>query len=196
MLSKSRAVLGAVVALTMAAGSAPAQERTGGHQHRGFWIGFGLGGGINAGEGLDGEKLGGGAGYLRLGGTPSQKVLLGFEGLGWGRDQDGVGIARGNGSFVVMFYPSTQGGAFLKGGIGSATISRATTSGNSTTTTSESGFGVTGGLGWDVRLGNNIYLTPNIDAVFQWFDAQTDPVLGDIPGTNTILTFTLGLTWH
>lgn len=167
-----------------------------GHRHRGFWIGFGLGGGINMSDGLDGERLGGGAGYLRLGGTPSQKVLLGFDGLGWGRDESGTGIARGNGSFVVMFYPSIKGGAFLKGGIGVASISRATTAGNSTTTTTESGFGLTLGTGWDVKLGNNLYLVPGADLMLQWFESKNDPVLGQIPGTNSIVTFTLGLTWH
>ena len=184
------------MALTLAAGVAAAQGSSGAHEHKGFWIGFGLGGGVNLSEGLDGDRLGGGSGYLRLGGTPSQRVLLGFEGNFWGRDQDGAGIARGNGTFAAMFYPSAQGGAFLKGGIGWSNISRATTSGNSTTTTTESGFGLTLGAGWDVRLGRNIYLTPNIDALFQWFDSKDDPVLGEIPGTNTIMMFTLGLTWH
>jgi hypothetical protein len=194
MSSKSRAALIAM-ALTLAAGVSAAQG-TGGHEHRGFWIGFGVGGGVNLSEGLDGERLGGGSGYLRLGGTPSQKVLLGFEGHFWGRDQDGAAIARGNGTFAAMFYPSEKGGGFLKGGIGWASISRATTSGNSTTTTAQGGFGLTLGAGWDVRLGHNIYLTPNVDALFQWFESKDDPVLGRIPGTNTLVLFTLGLTWH
>ncbi|MGE5802127.1 MAG: hypothetical protein ACM358_07700 [Gemmatimonadota bacterium] len=181
-----------IIALTLATGVSAAQA----HEHRGFWIGFGLGGGVNLNDGLDGERLSGGTGYLRLGGTPSQRVLLGFEGNFWGRDQDGATIARGNGTFTTMFYPSTQGGGFLKGGIGWASISRATTVGNSTTTTAEGGFGLTAGAGWDVKIGRNIYLTPNADVLFQWFDAKNDPVLGPIPGNNTILMVTMGLTWH
>jgi len=176
--------------------SAAAQASGTGHEHRGFWIGFGVGGGVNLSEGMDGERLGGGSGYFRLGGTVSQHVLLGFEGIGWGRDDNGAAIARGNGSFAMLFYPSVKGGAFLKGGIGVSSISRATTSGNSTTTTTKSGFGFGLGAGWDVRLGHNLYLTPNLDFLFQAFESETDPVLGDIPGTNTILMFTLGLTWH
>jgi len=191
-----RVMLIAGTAVALAAGAASAQAREGGHEHRGFWIGFGFGGGINLSEGLDGERLGGGGGYLRLGGTPSQKVLLGFEGLAWARDVDGSALGRGNGSFVVQFYPSQRGGAFLKGGVGIASISRATTSGNTTTTTTRDGFGLTAGTGWDVRLGRNLYLTPNVDFLFQWFESDQDPVLGTIPGTNTILLFTLGLTWH
>ena len=200
MFLKSRAALLTVMALTLAAGVAAAQAAGGtgggGHEHKGFWIGFGLGGGANLTKGLDGESLSGGGGYFRLGGTPNQRWLLGFEGNFWGRDQDGATIARGNGTFTALFYPSERGGAFLKGGVGWASISRETTSGNSTTTTTEGGFGLTAGLGADVRLGRNIYLTPNVDALFQWFESKTDPVLGTIPGHNTLLLFTLGLTWH
>ena len=196
MSCRTCAVLLTAVAMTLAAGPLRAQEQSSGHPHRGFWIGFGFGGGINLSKGLDGEQLGGGGGYLRLGGTPSQKVLLGFESIGWVREVDGATLGRGNASFAVMFYPSEKGGAFLKGGVGTATVARATTSGNSTTATSQGGFGLTVGAGWDVRLGRNIYLTPNLDFLFQWFESKTDLVLGQIPGTNTILLFTLGLTWH
>ena len=45
-------------------------------------------------------------------------------------------------------------------------------------------------------LDNNPYLTPNVDFLFQAFESETDPILGDIPGTNTIGMFTLGLVWH
>jgi hypothetical protein len=166
------------------------------HEHRGFWIGFGVGGGINMSEGLDGERLGGGTGYLRLGGTVSQHVLLGFDGIFWGRDQDNQTIARGNGTFSMLYYPSARGGGFLKSGLGWANVSRTETSGNTTSTTTKGGFGLTLGAGWDVRLGHNIYLTPNLDFLLQTFKSETDPVLGDIPGTNTLLLFTLGLTWH
>jgi hypothetical protein len=186
----------AVWTLALAAGTSPAQDTTGAHPHRGFWIGFGFGGGVNLSEGLDGQQLGGGGGYFRLGGTPSQKVLLGFESIGWVRELEGATLGRANGAFVVQFYPSNRGGAFLKGGVGFSTISRATISGNTTTATSESGFGFTLGAGWDVRLGRNIYLVPELDLMLQWFESKNDPVLGQIPGTNTILLFTLGLTWH
>lgn len=187
-----RAALLICIALTLGASVAFTQ----GHEHRGFWIGFGFGGGINLSEGLDGERLGGGGGYLRLGGTPSQKVLLGFEALAWVRDKDGVALDRDNATFTAMFYPSEKGGAFLKGGVGLASISRASNSGNSTTTTTKDGFGLTAGAGWDVKIGRNLYLVPDVDFLFQWFEAQTDPVLGAIPGHNTIVLFTLGLTWH
>ena len=186
------------MALVFIAGTAHAQQvEAQTNSHRGFWVGFGLGGGVNLGDGLDGENLAGVSGYLRLGGTPSQRVLLGFEGIGWSRERDGSTLGRGNGSFVVLFYPSMNGGWFVKGGVGGASVSRMTTEGNTTTTTTEGGFGATLGTGWDVRIGNNLYLAPAVDFLFQSFGEQEeDPVLGTIPSTNSILLFTLGLTWH
>jgi hypothetical protein len=159
------------------------------HEHDGFWIGFGLGGGWNVSDGLDGESLPGTGGYFRLGGTPSQKVLLGFEGSGWARARFDEVLTRGNGMFIVMLYPSENGGFFLKGGVGGASVTRIRTFG---TVTVESGFGASAGIGFDVRLGNNIYLTPNFDWLFQAFDAG----LAGGSNTNSIVLFTLGLTWH
>lgn len=195
MRSSMRVGVMATLGIAVAAGAASAQSASW-QEHRGFWIGFGVGGGVNLNEGFDGDRLGGGTGYVRLGGTPSQRVLLGFEGIGWARDQSGATLGRGNGAFVVLFYPGAQGGAFLKGGVGVASISRSTVSGSTTTTTTKTGFGLTLGAGWDVRLGNNLYLTPNLDFLLQALESETDPVLGDIPGTNSIVMFTLGLVWH
>lgn len=196
MLWRNRVVLMTSMTVGLVAGAAAAQAPANIHEHRGFWIGFGLGGGTNLSQGLDGDRLGGGAGYLRLGGSVSQRVLLGFDGVFWGRDQGGNTIARGNGSFAMLFYPSERGGGFVKGGLGWASISRSTISGSTTTTTTKGGFGLTVGAGWDVRLGRNLYLTPNLDFLFQAFESEVDPVLGEIPGTNTMLLFTLGLIWH
>jgi hypothetical protein len=183
----------AATALLLFAGSTHAQRA---HEHRGFWIGFGLGGGINLTEGMDGESLAGGSGYIRLGGTPSQRVLLGFESIGWARGSSGTTLGRANSSFVVLFYPTMDGGLFFKGGVGGASVARVSDEGNTTTTTTESGFGVTLGAGWDVRIGRNLYLSPNLDLLLQMLGEEEDPVLGNIPSTNSILLFTLGLTWH
>ena len=110
MSSAMRLLLPAALSVTLAARVA-AQD---GHQHRGFWIGSGLGGGVSLDYLLDGESFGGGGGYLRLGGTPSQKVLLGLEGMAWGRDLGGSLLGHGRASFVVLFYPSRHGSCSSK----------------------------------------------------------------------------------
>lgn len=85
-------------------------------------------------------------------------------------------MTRGNGTFTAMYFPSGEGGFFVN--------------------VSESGPGLTLGAGYDVRLGRNLYLTPNLDVLFQFIGAKNDPVLGRQPGASIIMLFTLGLTWH
>jgi hypothetical protein len=180
--------LGVVLAATcLAIGSAAAQD--GVPQHAGFWVGFGLGGGSNLTDGYDDARLGGSA-YVRLGGTITQRLLVGGEAIGWARTQNGSTLSQGNVTASVLFYPARHG-FYLKAGAGFASWSQASSSGNTTTTTAEGGFGATFGGGYDVRLGRNLYLTPNLDVLFQ-------AVPSDI-FTNTtgyLILFTLGLTWH
>jgi hypothetical protein len=163
---------------------------------KGFWIGFGLGPGINLSEGLDNKRLWGGNGYLRIGGTTRPNLLLGGEALGWTVDYQGVTLSRGNVHFTAMYYPSAGNGFYLKGGVGFADISRSRTQGNTHTTTHKGGFGTGFGLGTEVRIGRNLYLVPGTDLLLQLFEKDTDPVLGTIPGSNALLFFNLGLTWH
>jgi hypothetical protein len=172
------------VALWLAAPAAAQVES----KHRGFWISFGLGGGWNVSQnvGVAQETKPGGAGFIRLGGTPTQKLLLGGEAIAWGTEVDGATIGRGNGTVTVMFYPSVETGVFLKGGVGGSTFTTSVTSGNTTTTTTDNGFGATAGIGWDVRLGRNFYLTPTVDLLYQ---RVTDV-------SNAIVLITVGATWH
>jgi hypothetical protein len=165
------------------------QEGQEGHPHRGFWIGFGIGGGSAKTDGAE-ESLAGGVVYLRLGGTVGQKWLLGGEAMGWGRNQDGVSYGRGNTTFTAMFYPSQRGGLYLKGGVGVAYVDVSTELFGAGVSFSEAGFGSTFGLGWDIRLGNNIYLTPNLDWMF-----QSIQILESTQNTN-LLVLTVGLIWH
>ena len=194
MSSAMRLLLPAALSVTITAGVAA----QGGHQHRGFWIGYGLGGGVLANsinKECCGGLVGGGAGYLRLGLTPSQKVLLGLEGMAWGRDVEGSLMAHGRASFVVQFYPSRHGGLFFKGGLGMGDNSipgynPAETGHSSPPIT----FATTLGVGGDVRLGSNLYLTPNVDYLIQSWYSEFDPVYDT--SMHSILLFTLGLTWH
>src|SRR3990172_8975580 len=83
----------------------------------GFWFGFGLGYG-NIGCNDCDNRSGSGSGYLKLGGTVSKKVLIGFEANGWAKSEDDATVSLVNGSAVVYFYPSATGGFHLKGGLG------------------------------------------------------------------------------
>lgn len=188
-----RMLWSALVLLSLGPTALSAQDAP---QRKGFWIGFGLGGGVNLSQGLDDKNLWGGNGYVRLGGTPKSNLLLGGEVIGWTVDYKDVNLSRGNVHFVAVWYPNVKSGFYLKGGIGGASIARRTESGNSETTTTKGGFGAGLGTGYELKIGRNIYLVPSADLLIQAFSKETDPVLGDIPGSNTLLLFNLGLTWH
>jgi len=170
------------IALTAPAASQSPRE------HRGFWISAGVGGGWNLTRnvGIDSASEGGAGGYLRLGGTITPRLLIGGEVAGWGRSIDGVDVARGNVTVTALFYPSVQTGVYLKGGLGGSSLANTVTEGNTTVTVHDEGFGATLGVGWDVRLARNFYITPGIDFLYQRASSVD----------NTILLMTVGVTWH
>lgn len=160
-------------------------------KHQGFWISFGVGGGWNLSNTIGGQSRGGGAGFLRLGGTPSQKVLVGAEAIGFGTKVNDVTYGRGNLQAIVMYYLNVPQGLFVKGGVGGASFSTSVTVGNTTTTTTDPGFGAGAGVGWDMRLGSNFYLTPTLDLLYQRVS------VGDNEATNnTMVLLTVGVAWH
>jgi hypothetical protein len=171
------------VLVTVGVGTLAAQREV---KHRGFWIGFGLGGGWNTTENVSTETLAGGAGYIRLGGTPSERFLVGGEVNVWVREDGNVTQSQGNATLTVLFYPSRSGGFFLKGGFGGATVQYEQSTGSVTTTVTDQGYGTTFGLGYDVRLGRNFYVTPNADLLFQRIE--------DVE--YTLFLVSVGVTWH
>jgi hypothetical protein len=130
------------------------------------------------------EGDGGAAAYIRLGGTPSNRFLLGGEVLLWTPDPDAEDIDRANVTVTALWYPVYRSTGspghdwFVKAGVGFAT--------DDTGVRERDGFGVTLGSGYDFRLGNNLYLTPNLDVLIQFFEEDTDAAV----------LITLGLGFH
>lgn len=167
-------------ALAAAAGDAAAQ-RPGirpVHKHDGFWLSFGGGGGWEDFDGSFGPAGRGGAFYLRLGGTPNPRLLFGGEVTGWFNGSDGNDFERVNVMATALAYPARAGGWFLKGGFGVAE--------HSVFGFDRTGLGTSVGTGFDLRLGRNFYVTPNVDYLVQFFDN----------GTTGVFLVTLGVTWH
>lgn len=178
-------ILGSVGAMLLAGAATPleAQREV---KRSGFWIGFGLGGGWNTTQNVNNEAQPGGSGYIRLGGTPSERLLLGGEANVWVRSEGDVTLSRGNATLTLMFYPSRNGGLFFKGGIGGASYQWTLTTGSVSTTVTDQGLGTTFGGGYDFRLGSNFYITPNVDFLFQR--------ISDVE--NTLVLLSVGVTWH
>lgn len=153
--------------------------------HSGFWLSGGLGVGFT-----DENSAGDDAGpaiYLRMGGTPSDRVLLGGEVVGLSRDVGDATVSQANTTFSVLYYPASPGGFFAKGGVGVASAVVSTDLAGGTFTSDESGFGLTFGAGYDVRIGGNLYLTPNLDVLVQSFNDFAD---------SNLFLFSLGIGFH
>jgi hypothetical protein len=141
----------------------------------GFWLSFGGGGGL-----MNGSR--GAATYVRMGGTPNNRVQFGGQVLHWWRDDDRGDRTRVSIAATAAIFPLHSGAPnrsplsewFLRAGFGIVTAH------------SSSGVGPTLGTGIDLRLGRNFFVTPNVDLVAYFFKDETD----------VSLTFTLGLTWH
>lgn len=174
----------AVVLLTgllTVAGTAFGQGRP--QTREGFFIGLGLGWGSLGCSDCDGERENGLSGYLKLGGTVNDRLLLGVETNGWYKDEDEATVNFGNFSGTAYFYPNPQGGFFLKGGLGISTLEVDIAGFGSE---SETGFGLIGGLGYDARVGTNFSLTPYANVLYGSFEG----------GSANVLQAGLGVTWH
>lgn len=117
----------------------------------GFWFNAGLGYGSLGCDDCTGRE-GGGSGGLSLGGTITDRFLLGVGTTGWTKEEFGERLTVGTLDLRMRFYPVRTSGFFLTAGIGVGTVTFADET--------ESGAGVVIGVGWDVRLSRNVSLTP------------------------------------
>jgi hypothetical protein len=166
---------------------------------KGFWIGFGLGYGsgrtsstVIAGS----EGTGGGTGFLKMGGTLSQKVLLGGESNVLVRPNV-VGtdraVLQGNTSLAVYFYPAATAGFFMKGGVGFSNYLQS----NLDVFLEGSGWGLLAGVGYDIRVGRNVSLTPVVNYYYgQLGDMTMDGSVIDTGVSQSVIDIGLGITFH
>jgi hypothetical protein len=157
----------------------------------GFWIGFGFGWG-SLGLSCNGcrtDRVGAASGYLKLGGTLGPRLLLGGETNSWTKNDAGTTVTAGNASFAAYYYPQPAGGLFLKGGIGAAVFKEEGAD-------AAKGVGLVLGVGYDVRVGRNISITPV--ANFNWGsvgDVVSPPDVSPDVKQN-VFQLAVGLTFH
>ena len=151
------------------------------HARQGVWFNAGLGVGIAGCVDCVGREVGA-SGGLSLGGTLSERVLLGIGTTGWYKSVDGITVNGGTFDARVRFYPSISSGFFLTGGAGLGTISVS----DRFLLEREVGAGILFGLGWDVRVGRNVSLTPFYNGF----------AVGVSSGTFFVDQFGLGVTIH
>jgi hypothetical protein len=147
----------------VSASSAPTQEpivtrapESVPQDREGFWFSGGFGIGSLGCDNCSG-RVNGFSGGLSLGATISERLLVGFGTTGWYRSEDGIWLNAGTWDARVRFYPSVSSGFFLTGGIGIGTISLGLSDFGSER---ETGMGLVLGVGWDIRVRENLSLTP------------------------------------
>lgn len=156
-------------------GNAQGQQAQYGPKHSGFWFSAGLGYGSLGCQNC-GSREGGASGNLALGGTLSEKVLLGVSSNGWFKSENGSTLSVNALTAAIRFYPSAPGGFFLMGGLGVGTVSANVTGVGSG---SETGFGALLGLGYDIRMGYKVSLTPYWNG-FAMNSSNSDANVGQI----------------
>ena len=128
-------------------------------RRQGFWITGGPSyGSLDLGcPGCETDRESGLTLLLALGGTVRPNLLLGGEIEGWGKEIEGVDLTVGHASGVLYWYPRVTSGLFLKGGVGIASYSA---DAGPLGEEDDTGLGLHGGIGYDVRVGRNLSLTP------------------------------------
>jgi hypothetical protein len=136
------------------------QAAVGAAQHpqirSGFWFNGGVGFGSAGCGDCDGRESSATV-ALAAGGTLSRKVLLGASVDGWTKSEGGATITIATVLARLRWYPSAPGGFFLTAGVGLGMV-EAELSGFGSD--SETGSGVLLGLGYDIRVGSTVSLTP------------------------------------
>jgi len=173
--------LSALLAVLLASTATAQQAQT----RDGFWVGGGMGYGslglsCDICDGIGRE--GGLSGFAKLGGTLRQNILLGIEMNGWTESEAGSRITMGNLSGAAYWYPMATQGLFIKAGAGYSILAVD----DGATTADDTGFGLLGGVGYDLRVGRNLSITP----VANWFRGGFDGLSANV------LQFGLGVTSH
>lgn len=95
-------------------------------QQRGpLWLGIGAGFGLadaKCDECQDRDRQGSLAPFFNMGFALNNRVLVGFEGNGWTKEVEHIGLEIFNLSGTVTFYPIASRGLFVKGGIGRSSL--------------------------------------------------------------------------
>jgi hypothetical protein len=185
-----------VVMLVALAGVARAVRAQYPQRRDGFWIGFGLGYG-SANVWCDncraGPRTGGVTGFLKFGGSPSQHLLIGAAINGWSHDNVGATETMANLTGSLYFYPTARSGLFFTGGLGLSAYHV-----NTVPAWDGTGWGLTLGAGYDIRVGRDVSLTP----VVNYFSGALGDVTG--PGTGVVgsrwrqdvIDVGVGVTFH
>lgn len=162
-------VLAALVTTLFAA--SPAVAGTYPHNHNGWSIGLGIGGG-SAGLSVDGagdsDREGGVTGNFRVGYPLNEQVSLALESNAWSKSENDATVTFSATTIGAAFFPSE--GLVLRGGVGFGNSRFSVDAGSVTVSSTETGFGVNGGIGYEFRVARTFAVGPQADFGYASFD--------------------------
>ena len=160
-----------LVALLLGAVTAPLMAQdiraiSSGPQRAGFWWGLGLGGGradvkCDGCPNVDPETFP--MLHVSLGGTLSPSLTLGVQ-FGGGQKSgafqnfSSTDVAVGDANVSLYWYPMSSGNLWLQGGLTGVFFEAK----NGSSKLSSIGGGLTAGVGYDLRMGRNMSITPSL----------------------------------
>jgi len=153
---------------------APASAQRTDRPHRsGLWGELGAGPGrvrIACSGCTDVVTAGGVTSYVRIGGTVSDRVVIGFEvfslldrGFGFLSADSTSTAETATAAVVVLWFPSRRG-FFFKGGAGIAAGQFTIPGTAGADTSNNAGIGLTFGVGWDFAISRKFAITTNFAA--------------------------------
>jgi hypothetical protein len=101
---------------------------------------------------------------------------------GWTKSEFDARVTMGNLSGAAYWYPMATQGLFIKAGAGYSVLS----ADDGTGSASDTGFGLLGGVGYDVRVGRNLSITPVANYFRGGFEG----------GSANVLQIGVGVTSH
>lgn len=145
----------------------------------GFWASIGGAAGIEKVDLKDGfgysNSLTNPVLQLKIGGTINQNWRLGAESFFWFNSYTDQATAVpiketvGHVALIAQYYPSRTAGFFIKAGPG---IAFNTFSPQGFDSDTRAGLSLTGGLGYEVRVGRNVAIVPTADFVQQYYSGS------------------------
>lgn len=145
----------------------------------GFMMGANLGGGTAAvsasgsGGSVSSSREAGVAGNFRFGWGVTPYLSLGLESNAWSKTESGTTVAFTVSALTATYYPNPAQGFYLRAGVGgSSQRLRVDQGGGLFGEASQTGFGFTGGTGYEMRLGRKWSLGPSLDYGYSSVDVN------------------------
>jgi hypothetical protein len=142
------------------------------HVRERWLLGLGIGGGMlqTSGGGLYQDRETGAAASFRAGYAFSSQVSLEMDGTLWYRDESGTDFMFNVTGATINYYPRAMG-LVLRAGVGSGSGEASQQQGNVTVSSSESGLGILGGVGYEFRVTPRFAFGPQIQ--YSWVDLDS-----------------------